>query len=203
MPGKCSLSRVLPSSLPKSMSTQFGPTPQEGFFSYQLLVAKATSALQANSKADASAKFPPLAPPGKEPVLDGEPAPITLRDAQSIERQTISQATKAEWLRLHTSTLTASNFWRIGHCGTGIDGLLCYMFNGPVLDLVPAILYGRAHEKDAVACHSADKTSSGTSVRIQDCGLVLSTDYRYIRASPDGVVFDKSAKPHFGLQELN
>ena len=68
--------------------------------------------------------------------------------------------------------------------------------------MVPAIAHGRVHEKDAVASYAADKTNSGTPVRIRDCGLAVSTDYQYIGASPDGVVFNKSANPHFGLLKV-
>ena len=76
------------------------------------------------------------------------------------------------------------------------------MFDSPVLDLVSAIAHGRVHETDAVASYAADKSNSGTPVQIQDCSVVLSTDYQYMRASPDGVVFDKIAKPHLSLLEI-
>lgn len=207
LPLNSSLKQILPTSLPHSVATQFGAAPLGSFLSYHVPAAKASTSLHANTtistSTDPSSKFPPLPLPSKvQPMLDGLALPISLRDAQHIERQTIGQAGNAEWLRLHKSTLTASNFWRIGHSGRGADSLLRSIFDGPALDHVPAIAHGRAHEKEAVERYVADKRTSGTPVRVRGCGLVLSTQHRYIGASPDGVVFDKSAKPHFGLLEV-
>ena len=42
----------------------------------------------------------------------------------------------------------------------------------------------------------------GQPVEVESAGLVLHTKYRYLGASPDGIVFDVSAHPRFGLLEV-
>ena len=42
----------------------------------------------------------------------------------------------------------------------------------------------------------------GPPVHMQECGRVLHTCYSYLGASPDGIVFDSSAKTRFWLLEV-
>ena len=42
----------------------------------------------------------------------------------------------------------------------------------------------------------------GQPVAVRSCGLVLDTNHRYLGASPDGMVFDSTASPRYGLLEI-
>ena len=53
---------------------------------------------------------------------------------------------------------------------------------------------GKAYyEKMALDCHP---------VEVKSAGLILHTKHSYLRASIDGVVFDASASPVFGLLDI-
>ena len=67
---------------------------------------------------------------------------------------------------------------------------------------VPAIKQGQQFEHTAVNAYLKGMAEIGRPVHVQECGLVLHTRLSYLGASPDGMVFDSSAKPRFGLLEV-
>ena len=69
------------------------------------------------------------------------------------------------------------------------------------LFLVTGELGTFCHEEDARKAYCA-KMKLGQPVEVESAGLVLHTKYSYLGASPDGVVFDASAHPRFGLLEV-
>jgi len=76
------------------------------------------------------------------------------------------------------------------------------LFDRSSLDHVPAIQHGKKHECDAIDAYKATKAASGQPVCVRSCGIALDTRQRYIGASPDGMVFDRSSRPVFGLLEV-
>ena len=128
--------------------------------------------------------------------------PITLLDAQELEQRTTGQASNAEWISLHKSTVTASNFWRIGHRKANMCSLPPLLFDGPSLRHVPAVKHGNEHEDIAVKEYIAAMATRGNGIHVRQCGIALHTDYQFIGASPDGMVCDQSAKPRFGVLDV-
>ena len=102
----------------------------------------------------------------------------------------------------HQCTITASNFKRVVSCSTGHKGLLKSMFDGVSLDHVKAVAHGQRHDADGVEAYKATKRSRNEDVAVHPCGLVLHTQYRFLGASPDGLVLDNSSSPRLGLLEV-
>ena len=80
--------------------------------------------------------------------------------------------------------------------------MLKSLFEPKSSDFVPSICHGRMHEQTAISNYIAQKAAAGCPVSVRQCGLVLDTDHRYLGASPNGMVFDASAIPRFGLLEV-
>lgn len=201
LPHDCSLRSLLPPKM-SMVKTEYSSAPLGSPLSYQ---RKPVSEASQPSPAPVPTmkKFPPLPLPSKtecSPV--GLVWPCSLQEAQSLERRTIGQSSSKVWMERHMYTLTASNFHRILHCTTGQEKLLSSLFDQQSLQNVPAIRHGKAHEQQAVEKYKSVKSSAGQPVFLRNCGLVLDTVYKYIGASPDGLVFDRSARPTFGLLEV-
>ena len=128
--------------------------------------------------------------------------PIDLAAAQTLEQQTSLQREDAQWRVLHQYTITSSNFKRVLKCKTGQDGLLKLMFDGAPLGNVQAIAHGQQYEQQAISAYKAAKSKDDQPVQVRSCGLVLHLKYKFLGASPDGLVFDEKARPRFGLLEV-
>lgn len=181
-----------------------GPVPFGSCLSYQR-PKKAAPATQASNTSSScpTVSMPALPLPGREVDCSGGFTwPIALIDAQMLERETVGQATNAKWLQYHKSTLTASNFWRLCHRQKNPESMVAGVFDGPSLDHVPAIRHGRDFEDVALQAYMECKTKEGHPVDIRRCGLALYPQAQFIGASPDGMVFDATASPCFGLVEV-
>ena len=148
--------------------------------------------------------LPPLPLPSARPgSVVGFTSPIPLQESQAIEVRTVGQASNTEWKRMHSYTITASNFHRVGSfAGEETKTILRNLFDPVSLDFVPAIIHGKKYEKQAVSDFMTLKASEQHPVKTRPCGIALHTEYRYLGASPDGVVCDDSASPKLGLLEV-
>lgn len=106
------------------------------------------------------------------------------------------------WKDLDFWTITSSNFGKVLHRKTPSKNLLEFLFNGPNIDKVLAIMHGRVQEGSAVKTYVASKSEQGSPVSVRACGIVLQPTFRFLVASPDRVVYDASAGPQHGLLEV-
>ena len=115
------------------VTTQFGEVPQGSGLSYHLDAAVADSSHpQANTNQSKLGALPPLPfPPSKPVKIVGLSWPISLQDAQMIERSTVGQSCNSKWLNLRRYTLTASNFHRLAHRTRNAQGLCSNILDGP------------------------------------------------------------------------
>ena len=127
---------------------------------------------------------------------------INLAAAQSLEARTRRQADNAEWHSLHGYTVTASNFGRVFNNQKPSTSFLHDLFNPRKIDHLPAIVHGKKFESVAIAQYIKQKSSAGTPVYFRRCGLVLHPLFRYLGASPDGLIVDESMNPAYGLLEV-
>ena len=74
--------------------------------------------------------------------LLSEECPISLKDAQDIERQTRGQRNDPTWLKYHTTTVTSSSFKKVAKAKKWTDSLLNDLFSVSDLGRVPAIKHG-------------------------------------------------------------
>ena len=202
LPSDCPMKPLLPTVF-KNVHHRYGVAPLGSVLSYQQKVP----GLTINSRAQRPAVQPHLFPDlpmasVRGPYPGTPPWPMHLLDAQAFERRTTEQSSSREWLDAHSYTLTAANFYKIAHCKTGAANLLGTLFERKDLSRIPAIQHGKAHEEVAATRYVELKSSQSKPVDIRSCGLVVDTSFRYIGASPDRMVFDKSARPRYGLLEI-
>lgn len=104
--------------------------------------------------------------------------------AGQIERQTVGQHNNRLWKEKRLNRITASAF---GQVVKRLDHTPCH-------NLVKSILYsrelnseniifGRLNEKKAIT-----KYEAATGLKVEECGLFVSTVYPFLGASPDGLV---------------
>ena len=67
---------------------------------------------------------------------------------------------------------------------------------------LPAIAHGRVNESHAVQLYVDKMQADGRHVAVQECGLCLHQEYRFLGASPDRVVYDNSTIDSLGLLEV-
>ena len=67
---------------------------------------------------------------------------------------------------------------------------------------LPAIVHGRVNESHAVQLYVDKMQADGRHVAVQECGLCLHQEYRFLGASPDRVVYDNSTVDSFSLLEV-
>ena len=67
---------------------------------------------------------------------------------------------------------------------------------------LPAIAHGWVNESHAVQLYVDKMQADGRHVAVQECGLCLHQEYRFLGTSPDRVVYDNSTVDSFGLLEI-
>ena len=128
---------------------------------------------------------------------------MLLSEAVAIERRTRQQTHSPLWHKLRSRTLTASRFHLILHRKTVSQDFLASLTKPRDLSHVPAIQHGQAMEGTALEDYVTIQRDSGNQeLAVRRCGLVLCPTFRYIGASPDGVVFDPTADTPYGLLEI-
>lgn len=193
----CPLKALMP-DITSHASSDFGEVPFGSFLSYQR-----TKKQPSPPQPPQPVKMPALPLPTQDTSAPpGYTWPLELIEAQKLESATLGQGSNATWLEFHRSTLTASTFWRICHRQKNVESLLISMFDGPSLDTVPAIQHGRRFEDVALQSYVDAKVQAGSPVEVRRCGLALYPPAQFIGASPDGMVFDATRSPRFGLVEV-
>ena len=76
------------------------------------------------------------------------------------------------------------------------------VFSNRNLDHIPAIKHGQQMECIARDAYCELMTEARMPALVKDCGISLHTSYRYLGASPDGLVYDASASHPYGLVEI-
>ena len=218
LPEDCRLRWLLPQKRKAftMVETVFRPTPSGSLLSHQLQKMPVIRppqpppskfdeiVPQPDYHGEKNITFPALPFKETDSVKDllSEECPISLKDAQDIERQTRGQRNDPTWLKYHTTTVTSSSFKKVAIAKKWTDSLLNDLFSVSDLGRVPAIRHGIEYEEIARKAYSQKMASDGRRVYVQPAGLVLHTRFQFIGASPDGIVFDESASPRFGLLEV-
>ena len=107
-------------------------------------------------------------------------------DVAGLEERTRSQSSSAEWVQARRPRLTASNFRRVLIRKAKVtQTFLDSMFRADTLS-VPAMDYGRRNEVKAKSKYL--ETFHGR--HLHECGLVVTNEFPFLGASPDGKVCD-------------
>ena len=194
--------------------TSYGLAPVGSALSHQLVKpplkgpVKSGSALHPTAQQvemPSGVRFPalPLVLHERRALCDDELEwPIDLHEAQLLERKTVGQSLNAAWCHLHTFVLTSSRFKTVIWSKVPTEKLLLSLFARQNIEHVASIQHGRKYEGAAIKEYTSRKSAEGTPVVVRQCGMASHTQFRFLGASPDGMVFDQTASPRFGLLEV-
>ena len=125
---------------------------------------------------------------------------FTKEQCQIIERESRGQGDSSYWSEQRKGRITASVFHDVH---TKVQRLLArrkrvikvkpltarVMGHHPSLEHLPAIQWGRTHEKDAKDAFIKSEFGKHKKLEVQEAGLFVKNDLPYIGASPDAVCY--------------
>lgn len=189
------------------VESAFGPVQAGSVLSYQLPQPKTREIVKI-----ADAPSPPILP------LDGyrlqasqcayvlshqeqfhlKALETTYEMSHKVEVATREQSSSPEWHQLRKMRITSSRFREVCHVRgeTSADHLAERMFKGSGMQTME-MKRGLAMEPVAVQEYCTLK-----NVNFFPCGFVVHPDAPWLGSSPDGIIFDPSVRPHFGLLEV-
>ncbi len=116
---------------------------------------------------------------------------------KELERSTRAQAGSLAWKEQRVGCITASKIKDVcskveelsksRNKAVKTTPLLSRMFKDFNLDFIPAVKYGRNHEKDARKAFAENEVKKHQNGRLLDCGLIASKSFPFIRATPDNI----------------
>ncbi len=199
--------RLLTSLAFESVQIAFGASPEGGTLSYQLQEEPAVAdppPMKRRYRVDDGEDeddddglshvvvFPPLPLSLPQTTVlkpGGREWPIDLCASRALEARTRQQSNNKEWRSMHKSVITSSNFGKVFRSKDPSRSFLVSLFDSDLKN-IPAIQHGKKHEPTAVKAYLQKKSSDGKQVHHRQCGLVLHPQFRFLGASPDGLVSD-------------
>ncbi|XP_016314932.1 uncharacterized protein LOC107667722 [Sinocyclocheilus anshuiensis] len=122
---------------------------------------------------------------------------ITLDMAYQIEAATREQAAEQEWHQLRRHRITSSRFREV-----------CFVRGvSSAESLAERILKGTKQTAEMkrgaeMESEAAVEYSKMKNVNYRPCGLIIHPDAPWLGASPDGLIYDPSTQPSFGVVEI-
>ena len=129
---------------------------------------------------------------------------VTLDQIREIDRTTTEQSSLPTWFSARRYRLTASVFGRIlkRKPTTPPDALVKELLNSKVFTN-RAIEWGKINEPVAIKkYHEKQGTSGDSGIILAKAGFVISKQFPFLGASPDGYVYDPSSLNQYGLVEV-
>ena len=215
LPAGCRMAGILPGqeNFPNAIKSSFGRCLEGSPLSYYVRPAGEDTATDARQPVPGQGlhtappsvvlhSFPPL-PLDRPPtdVLRYKQVGIPLQLARDVEKLTIGQSASRLWQKLHTFIITSSKFLRVISAKQASPALMSSLFQQKSLAHIPSIQHGHTYEAVAVREYVAVKKAESEPVVVKQCGLCLDTDFSFLGASPDRLVFDINRKEH-GLVEV-
>uniref|UniRef100_A0AAZ3NQ29 YqaJ viral recombinase domain-containing protein n=1 Tax=Oncorhynchus tshawytscha TaxID=74940 RepID=A0AAZ3NQ29_ONCTS len=182
------------------VESAFGPVQAGSVLSYQLPQPKTCEIVMI-----ADAPSPPKLPLDGYRLLSSQCAYVlshqeqfhlkaletTYEMSHKVEVATREQSSSPEWHQLRKMRITSSRFRKVCHVRgeTSADHLAERMFKGSGMQTMEM--------KRGLAMEPTLK-----NVNFFPCGFVVHPDALWLGSSPDGIIFDPSVRPHFGLLEV-
>lgn len=98
------------------------------------------------------------------------------------ETQTVMQSKNSLWYELRYARITASKAYDAAHCQTFTGTLLENILGASKFKVTEAMQRGISLESQVLR-----EVENKLKIKFKNCGLLLSSDYPFIGASPDGV----------------
>ncbi|KAM9543371.1 uncharacterized protein ACIB01_011222 isoform 1-T2 [Guaruba guarouba] len=176
----------------------------------------AASPARPNAKAAASPARPNPYLQNQQPGDDPSRAcawflpPLESQDILRVEKETRGQRSNPKWYEWRANRITASVAPRIANSNfaNGKTDKVPQSYLKAVVDSSPsvqtrAMAWGVHNEKVAVQAYEQLKSQAvGKPVRVEDCGLFIDRDKKWIAASPDGIIKEAATGKALGLLEV-
>ncbi|XP_017930339.1 uncharacterized protein LOC108640094 [Manacus vitellinus] len=168
-----------------------------------------------DAKAAAGLARPDPCPQKKQPGADTSKAldrflpPVESQDIPRVEKETRGQWSNPKWYEMRENRITASVASKIanskfanGKTDEVPQSYLKAVVNpGPGVQ-TPAMSWGIRNEKAAVQAYEQKARAVGKPVKVEDCGLFIHPDKKWLAASPDGVIKEETTGKDLGLLEV-
>lgn len=155
-------------------------------------------------------------PQKKQPGADPSRAsgwflpPLENEDIPWVEKETRGQWSNPKWYEWRENRITASVAPRIanskfanGKTSEVPQSYLKAVVNSGPRVQTPAMSWGVRNEKAAVQAYEQLKSQAvGKPVRVDDCGLFIHQEKKWIAASPDGIIKEAATGKTLGLLEV-
>ncbi|KAK4820130.1 hypothetical protein QYF61_020505 [Mycteria americana] len=136
--------------------------------------------------------------------------PLESQDIQWVEKETRGQRSNPKWYEWRENRITASVAPKIANSrfanGKTAEVPQSYLkavvSSSPTVQ-TPAMSWGVRNEKVAVRAYEELKSQAvGKPVQVEDCGLFIHQEKRWIAASPDGIIKEAATGKALGLLEV-
>ncbi|XP_068001253.1 uncharacterized protein [Melanerpes formicivorus] len=136
--------------------------------------------------------------------------PLESQDIPQVEKETRGQRSNPKWYEWRENRITASVAPRIANSkfANGKTDevpksyLKAVVSSSPGIQ-TPAMSWGLRNEKAAVQAYEQLKSQAvGKPVRVEDCGLFINQEKKWIAASPDGIIKEAATGKALGLLEV-
>uniref|UniRef100_A0A8C4V892 YqaJ viral recombinase domain-containing protein n=1 Tax=Falco tinnunculus TaxID=100819 RepID=A0A8C4V892_FALTI len=176
----------------------------------------ATQKKTPDAKGAASPAGPDPRPQKKQPGADLSAAwdqflpPLESQDIPWVEKETRGQRSNPKWYEWRENRITASMASRIanskfanGKTAEVPQSYLKAVVSSSPSVQTPAMSWGVRNEKVAVQAYEQLKSQAeGKPVRVEDCGLFIHREKKWIAASPDGIIKEAATGKALGLLEV-
>ncbi|XP_054061963.1 protein capicua homolog [Rissa tridactyla] len=136
--------------------------------------------------------------------------PLESQDIPWVEQETRGQRSNPKWYQWRENRITASVAPRIANSkfANGKTDevpqsyLRAVVSSGPSVQ-TPAMSWGIRNEKAALQAYEQLKSQAvGKAVQVDDCGLFIHREKKWIAASPDGIIKEAATGKALGLVEV-
>ncbi|XP_065530481.1 EZH inhibitory protein [Lathamus discolor] len=169
-----------------------------------------------NTEAAAGPARPNACPQKQQPGDDQSRAcgwflpQLESQDIPRVEKETRGQRSNPKWYEWRANRITASMAPRIANSNfaNGKTDKVPQSYLKAVVDSSPsvqtrAMAWGIDNEKVAIQAYEQLKSQAvGKPVRVEDCGLFIDRDKKWIAASPDGIIKEAATGKALGLLEV-
>uniref|UniRef100_A0A6G1RMV8 Translation initiation factor IF-2-like n=1 Tax=Hypotaenidia okinawae TaxID=2861861 RepID=A0A6G1RMV8_9GRUI len=136
--------------------------------------------------------------------------PLENKDIPLVEKETRGQRSNPNWYKWRENRITASMASRIanskfanGKTDKVPQSYLKAVVSSSPSVQTPAMSWGIRNEKAAVRAYEQVKSQAvGRPVQVEDCGLFIHGEKKWIAASPDGIITESDTGKALGLLEV-
>ncbi|XP_015492517.1 uncharacterized protein LOC107208549 [Parus major] len=135
--------------------------------------------------------------------------PVKSQDIPRVEKETRGQQNNPKWYEWRENRITASMAPKIANSKFANNktdevpkSYLKEVVSSGSKVQTPAMSWGIRNEKVAVEAYKQKSQKGGKPVQVEDCGLFIHPEKKWLAASPDGIIKDAATGKDLGLLEV-